>query len=404
MPSNTMSELPNELRLRRLPLRALIAYAARCAERILPHSAVHGERRLNSLGRPATPVGSAPSADNSRSATDAVLLALQFASGKEVDLTAVEAAEQAVLREMMSLLQTTSDADRKAALVANSAYAAINAVTLVMNSAAINTTAAMADAAAMNAVGQNVVLAAFTAADAATTADERVVSAAASDYEILDLMCTGAFPQLGRGVDVSAKGPLGPLFKQPTVSKPETWRDKSPSLQQLGKIESQLADVREALLQERAGRKRDADIASRDLKQARTRIDELETEAKAFAEREQNWHQQLDEQQLQHKNATDEIAELKAQLAATAADRNSVDEREAAFKAEREEWNREREAWKQERAAWEQTRLAWSQTTEDHQAQLSRLHNAAVELTALIADAKTVADPSSAELLVEMCE
>ena len=232
-----MVELPNAEKLKQLPLRALVAYAVRCAMRV----------QLLYLrwqdGQSQTGSQSGPPAGMTEAVAEAILLATKYAAQEgEYDLRRGQEVEETVIEAVMR----AKGGHRGAAFAANAAYAALNAANLA--SSVGNGPTRRADA-------EKVVSAVITAADAAAAAHEPVIQAAVDDWHTLQLMRFGQFPEAGKPVDPRPEGKLGPL--SPKKQAPAGWRDKSPTLNQIKKNENVLEQTREELVIQQEERKKD---------------------------------------------------------------------------------------------------------------------------------------------------
>lgn len=183
-----MSALAVPVDLRQLPLRALLAYAARCAHRVSPLFSKHLE--------------SPEAAICGQAIAAAITLCEDFAADRDVDPVLVASAEEATVRALM-LAGESAGTDNVAAYAANAAYAAINATRVLLEACASDVPEEAAEA-VVEAVG--------IARDAAISADERVAAAAQQDQEILRQLFLGRFPDLGDAIDPAESGLLGPLF------------------------------------------------------------------------------------------------------------------------------------------------------------------------------------------------
>jgi hypothetical protein len=167
-----MSEIDVKESLKQLPLRAQVAFAARCARRAQPFSI-----------RPDT------ASWQSEAIERAIRIAEQFARGNPVEAAAAGAASN-------SAANAAAYAADAAAWAANAA-AAPDAVT------ALN---------AADAVVRTATDAAWAANAAAAPDAEAADAAARSDiYKLSDLKL-GSFPALGNPIDPSESGPLGTLW------------------------------------------------------------------------------------------------------------------------------------------------------------------------------------------------
>jgi hypothetical protein len=172
--------------LKALPLRAIVAFAARCARRVEPLAQLpEGDARRESR----------------RTAVDAALrMAEAFAGGTDAPLD----------ESVVAAIDATRDAGDESAgtsavsAAAQAAHAAASAWHTGSSSGFL--TNVTADLAALNA---------YTAAAGAFVSvgyhNEDFVGAALRDYETLVRLQLGRYPEPGAPVDPSPEGPLGPL-------------------------------------------------------------------------------------------------------------------------------------------------------------------------------------------------
>jgi hypothetical protein len=191
--------------LKRLPLRAIVAFATRCA------------RRVQALAQ--LPEGH-PGRERLQEAIEAALrMAEEFASGSTVPLadSVVEAVDASRLIEGIPL-----STDQAAAAASEAAHAAASSWRLIGSRGAEEdepgelktakarkffgaVTAVTADLAALNAF-----TAAVEAYDAVGYHNEEFVAAAVNDYNRLLRLELGSYPEAGGPIDPSPGGPLGP--------------------------------------------------------------------------------------------------------------------------------------------------------------------------------------------------
>jgi hypothetical protein len=228
-----MVELPNAERLKQLPLRALVAYAVRCAMRVQQLYLKFQDGQSQS----------GPPAGMMEAVADAISLATKFASQEAgYDLNRGQELEETVIEAVMR----AKGGHRGAAFAANAAYAALNAANLACRAGQGNNRRAEAE---------KVVMAVITAADAAAAAHEPVIQSAVDDWHSLQLMRLGEFPEAGRPVDPGPLGKLGPLSSK--KQKSPSWKDQSPTLRQVKKNENVLEQTRDELLFQQEERKKD---------------------------------------------------------------------------------------------------------------------------------------------------
>lgn len=229
-----MVELPNVEKLKQLPLRALVAYAVRCAMRV----------QMLYLKFQDDKPGGGPPAGMAESVAEAIELACRFASDEgEYDAKRGQKLEEIVIEAVMR----AKNGHRGAAFAANAAYAALNAANIAY--------ASDEKGANRRAEAEKVVQAVTTAADAAAAAHEPAIQSALEDWHAIQLMRLGEFPELGSPLNPHPEGKLGPLFnKKP---KEQSWRDQSPTLKQIKKNENVLEQTRQELIIQQEERKKD---------------------------------------------------------------------------------------------------------------------------------------------------
>jgi len=189
--------------LEKLPLRAIVALAARCA------------RRVESL---ALPRGDHPEAGRCRAAAaSAIQLAEDCAKGLPCP-----SVERVVYEIESCRVFTAGDFVRESAmetlvLPTHAAATALRACDLrrvppeahMFGAAKPNPFPHLADITA-DLAARDVFAAALTAADAVGHIDT-FIKGAVEDYEKLLKLDLGSYPQAGNPIDPSSKGPLGPL-------------------------------------------------------------------------------------------------------------------------------------------------------------------------------------------------
>jgi hypothetical protein len=195
--------------LKKLPLRAMVALAARCA------------RRVENL---ALPPDDHPEAQRCRAAAvSAIQLAEDCARGLPCPSL------EAVVREIESCRAVAAgDFVRESAmetlvLAAHAAATALRASDLrgvpaephMFGAAKPNPFPHLADITA-DLVARDVFTAALTAADAVGHIDT-FIKGAVDDYEKSLKLDLGSYPQAGNPIDPSSKGPLGPLEMEESV-------------------------------------------------------------------------------------------------------------------------------------------------------------------------------------------
>ncbi len=205
-----MSALPTGDELKALPLRAVVAYAHRCAAR---------------AARRCLPAANGPGMPSTFGCGEAVRRALRpaakVAAGEAVSRRDLTAAEDVIVATVARLGRGETDASgatcpdpsadgnrsdpagRAVAMTANAAYAALAAASAVADETS----------GGRSIRGHRAVLSAVTAAEAAAGACPAIRIGMRRDFGLLSRLNLGAFPDPGRGVDVSDGGPLGDLGK-----------------------------------------------------------------------------------------------------------------------------------------------------------------------------------------------
>src|SRR5580704_16166781 len=201
--------------LKQLPLRALVAYAARCARRVQSEYAPD----------PANP----ESAACVEAIENAIRIAEQVAADEEPDADLFAQAEEAAVKAMI-LVSGEENGNSSAAYAANAAYAAIDAASAVRS---------VADGEDLNAVGDKVADAAAIAYDAAAAIRDDVPRAARLDWEMLHRMHLGKFPAVGEKVNPAESGILGPLFRKSAGGTKKKAAKSSPASQSAGSAEEE---------------------------------------------------------------------------------------------------------------------------------------------------------------------
>jgi hypothetical protein len=181
-----------------LPLFAQLAFAARCA------------RRVVNLFR--LQINHPDLAACCKSLGTAVRLAEQSAAGTDVDADELALAEAGILRAVAAATEMQPPNDRSAS-AAKSVYAALCAVRAALDAKA-------GDSAAEAAV--RVAMAAKIARDSASIADENLARSARNDWEKLHQLSLGQFPEFGEPIEAGENGRLGPLFQDFSRGAPST--------------------------------------------------------------------------------------------------------------------------------------------------------------------------------------
>ncbi|MFO0892635.1 MAG: hypothetical protein U0790_26270 [Isosphaeraceae bacterium] len=191
--------------LKKLPLRAIVAFAARCARRVEPIAqfpAGHPQQEARRVAiDDAIRLAEEIARGSARAPTETVVLALEATralSGAGVGCECAAAAAAAAARTAATvwLVLSPGEDDRDAERWMNTPEARSYLSRLEKDTADI------------------VALDAFTAAVEAANAtafDDTFLRGAIQDYERLLGLHLGTYPQAGRPIDPSPDGPLGPL-------------------------------------------------------------------------------------------------------------------------------------------------------------------------------------------------
>jgi hypothetical protein len=174
--------------LKQLPIRAMVAYASRCARRAQP---------LLKLGRKHR------DPETCRKTVDsAIRLAEAFAAGGEIEPQVVAQFEEIMVQALLSVSALGEDF-QTAAYAANAAYAVLSATSAALEIEAADDPTELAN---------RVLDACATATESAISADDAVERAARLDWEMLHRMRLGRFPDLGEPINPTESGILGPLY------------------------------------------------------------------------------------------------------------------------------------------------------------------------------------------------
>jgi len=188
--------LPTEQELKQLPLRAMVAYAVRCARRV--QGILVATRQIPDYERHVNDVETALHAAESfcvgqlRNATEAVRAAAHAAS---------------YVASVESVDAEARDAAKFAMHPVYAAFASAQAAAHAASSSADDATAAGAAYDVAHAVAD-----AYGAARASADAIEAARPAARREFDYLSKMELGDFPELGQTIDPSENGPLGPFW------------------------------------------------------------------------------------------------------------------------------------------------------------------------------------------------
>ena len=201
--------IPNKDELKRLPLLAIVALAARCARRVRPlfqlpdspDQAVHLrsiDRAIEFTESVARGTESAHANDDEQDATRSAIQSVSFDSPDE-------GIAREAIRAAAAKVQLAGEAAAKAL------HAAIGA-SYVARSPGVDTSHT-ADAVAGNAAA-SAKFAAKVISDHDKGVGEAYEAAVSSDYETLLKIGLGQFPDPGQPVDPAEDGPLGPLWPE----------------------------------------------------------------------------------------------------------------------------------------------------------------------------------------------
>jgi hypothetical protein len=201
-------ELPNFSieDLKTLPLRAMVAFAVRCARRVehlaqLPEGDVRREQRRVAIDE-ALRLAEAVARGDACPSAEAVVRTID-ASRQAADVApncaSAAAAAAAAAHAAASLLRLMERAAEDEDMPQSARYAAAQKFLGDLESTT-------ADLAAMSAY-----TAAVDAFDAVGLANEDFVARSLNDYDTLSRLNLGRYPQPGEPIDPSPSGPLGPI-------------------------------------------------------------------------------------------------------------------------------------------------------------------------------------------------
>jgi len=216
-----MSLLPSTDDLQDIPLRALVGYAARCAQRVQPLFLAESEHPK--------------AAARIKLVQKAIQVAMKFSAGGKVALAAVSKLE-AEVTHAIELATEKSEKNKDSILAGNAAYASINATHLAILSLDSEEPANEAGD-AVQAVG--------VAVESAAAADESAAQAAGLDWVLLSRMDLGHFPLLGEPLDASEEGPFGPLNPNFVMDRQRLRAEQARIDKAKSQLEPELAAMRE---------------------------------------------------------------------------------------------------------------------------------------------------------------
>ncbi len=216
-----MSLLPSTDDFQDIPLRALVGYAARCAQRVQPLFLAESEH--------------SKAAASIKLVQNAIQVAMKFSAGGKVILAAVSKLADEVT-QAIELATENSENNKGSILAGNAAYAAINATHLAILSLDSEDPANEAGD-AVQAVG--------VAVESAAAADESAAQAAGLDWVLLSRMDLGHFPLLGEPLDASEEGPFGPLNPNFLMDRQRLKAEQAQIDQAKSQLEPELAAMRE---------------------------------------------------------------------------------------------------------------------------------------------------------------
>lgn len=224
-----MSLVPSLEDLQEAPLRTLIGYAARCAQRVQPMFLAESEH--------------AKAKSSIKSVQKAIDTAMKFAANEKLTASAVSKAEDQVT-QAIEIASENGKKDKASILAGNAAYAAVNATHLAILSI---------DADDPEAEALQAVKAVRVAAESAAAADSSAAHAAGMDWVMLSRMDLGQFPMFGEPIDASGEGPLGPLVANFQMERNRLQAEQAQidvAREQMGPDLTALRDEHEKLLAE----------------------------------------------------------------------------------------------------------------------------------------------------------
>ncbi|MCH7988857.1 MAG: hypothetical protein IID46_06855 [Planctomycetes bacterium] len=216
-----MSLLPTIDDLQDIPLRALVGYAARCAQRVQPLFLAESKHP--------------EAAASIRLVQKAIQVAMKFSAGEKIALAAVSKLEDEVTRAI-EVATEEPEQNKDSILAGNAAYATINATHLAILSLDSEEPANEAGD-AVQAVG--------VAVESAAAADESAAQAAGLDWVLLSRMDLGHFPLLGEPLDAGEEGPFGPLNPNFLMDRQRLKAEQARIDKAKSQLEPELAAMRE---------------------------------------------------------------------------------------------------------------------------------------------------------------
>lgn len=186
--------------LKQLPIRAMLAYAARCARRAQPQFKLSPKHR--------------DAAACKKAVESSIRLAEVFVAGGEIDRQVVAQIEEIMVHALMAV-SAEGETEKTAAYAATAAYAVISATSAALE---------IEDAVDPTEYANRVLDACVTATESAISTDAAVERAARLDWEMLHRMRLGKYPDLGEPINPAESGILGPLY----CSKTRVHRSRPP--------------------------------------------------------------------------------------------------------------------------------------------------------------------------------
>jgi hypothetical protein len=298
-----------------LPLYAQLAFAARCARRVV------NLFRLQS-NHPEL-------AACCKSLGTAVRLTESFAAGDDLDANDLAIAETGMLRAVVAAGEMNPP-NRQSAAAAKSAYAALCAV-----KAALELQGGQSPEDGANRVVEAVKI----ARDAAASADENVTRPIRHDSDQLRQLALGRFPDFGEPIDPSENGLLGPLFQDFSRGAPRNTQQTGGGAAGADRYNSGAAGPGRSGRPSEFGDSSTSDWARQIEKRAEelaARQEELDDRETEIARRQEELDEELRKQQ---QALTDSRLKLEAERDAARAAFESLEEERRAFLEQRLHWN-----------------------------------------------------------------
>lgn len=231
-------------------MRAIIAYALRCAGRV--HNLIDDRDNLRAMAR------------------DGLRHASGYTTGQPVDLNLIEKTDD----ELTVVLTGAHNLSPSGMFALECTLANVRAVRMAVRSEKSLTY--------RDEFAGRVVRAAVKAIDSAMSADHSIVVALLSDWCRLAELDLGAYPTPGRPIDPSGKGPLGPFDSIAISARTRQSPRPAPALSRPAGAPSQVEDLRKELEEERRELETQREFFESNRRQFETRRSEFDAERGQF--------------------------------------------------------------------------------------------------------------------------